>query len=113
MIIHKTMPYIIKKANNTKEFIQIQKILIAKGYRWLDYDAVDNAGILRYSPLDLPIYISNLEFVSDIMNERIFNVRLSQNELNNNIIFCNMKEKFNIKDLRSEKLKQLWNTNIG
>lgn len=105
MKIIKTKPYFIKLIHTEEDFILIQTELFEKGYQWMNNAEVwfdDNF-------VKFPIYISNLPLiVSELKFEAI---RENFNQYNNNILFIDQEKKyFDIKLLRSEKLKNISNT---
>lgn len=102
MIIKKIKPYFIKLIQTEEEFASTQRELFDKGYEWIDGTVVwlDN-NFVKY-----PIYISNLPLLG---SENKFNaIRENYNKKSNNILFIdNDINSFDIKLLRSTKLRNL------
>ena len=103
MQIKNFKPYFIKRVDNEKEFVALQKDLFSKGYKWLG-DSGEIIWIDKHF-VKYPIFVSNLDFID---NYCLLELRKESNEFSNNIFFLSERfEEFNMKKLRYEKIIKL------
>lgn len=106
-IIKEDYPYFINEVHSEDEFTNLQLKLFNKGYQWLNGHSIDN-GFVKFMSKCYPLYVSNLPFITNGVNDYSLKKRNNFNQFNNNIIFVSDdKNDFNLSIIRCEKLKKI------
>jgi hypothetical protein len=98
-------PYILKKANNLEEFLNIQVEMFENGYQWFNGQGI-------YTPpstFKFPLYISNLPFKDERITIKFENIRKSYGLYDNNILFFGYDYDFDVNKLRLLKITHINN----